>query len=292
MSIKKLTALALTTAVMLVVIVSTAIVPALADSGADTRRYRKYNYATGNYTTYNLTVDYDADYSVNARSIIGGTNEMVESSETAVVHLDGSGGTGFIIGKNLIATAAHCVYSNGAIVSNVVRIIDANGAEVATYEPIYYHIPMEYGQTGNSNYDYALIELDSNVNLMEYGRIYLGLATDEFMASGKNVTVTGFPQLSGDDVINGWVYGKRYQAIAPIVYLPNDENADQRLFYTADTSGGDSGGPVYITETMQSGDVYKTAIGIHTHGGNTYNSGVRITSPVLKFYMGNPYVNL
>lgn len=292
MSIKKLTALALTTAVMLVVIVSTAIVPALADSGADTRRYRKYNYATGNYTTYNLTVDYDADYSVNVRGIIGGTNEMVESSETAVVRIvypNGIGATGFIIGKNLIATAAHCVYDEEGLKSFTVQAIDEN-ENVTNYNPLFCHIPTQV-DSDHLAYDYALIELDSNVNLLEYGRFYLGLATDEFIKSDAKVENAGFPYMNG-------ISNVRYETTeGELFYRPHDSYADRRLFYDNDTVGGNSGGPVFITETMQSGDVYKTVIGIHTTGEYNdnniiYNSGIRITSPILKFYMGNPYVNL
>lgn len=61
---------------------------------------------------------------------------------------------------------------------------------------------------------------------------------------------------------------------------------DQRLQYNTDTSGGQSGAPVYIVTTFQN-KVYYTVIAIHTHGGNY---GVRMTTDVLHFYYNNPNI--
>ena len=53
--------------------------------------------------------------------------------------------------------------------------------------------------------------------------------------------------------------------------------------YDVDTSSGNSGGPVYVEETI-GGHTYYSALGIHTRGGN---SGTRITPDVMKFFMSN-----
>ena len=68
---------------------------------------------------------------------------------------------------------------------------------------------------------------------------------------------------------------------------------DYKLFYDTDTSGGNSGGPVYIEETINNNKCY-TVLAIHTHGedGNDNdnsenNCGTRITTDIMKFYMSN-----
>lgn len=68
---------------------------------------------------------------------------------------------------------------------------------------------------------------------------------------------------------------------------------DYKLFHDADTSGGNSGDPVYIEETINNNKCY-TVLAIHTCGedGNDNdnsenNCGTRITTDIMKFYMSN-----
>ena len=69
-----------------------------------------------------------------------------------------------------------------------------------------------------------------------------------------------------------------------------------KLFYDVDTSHGNSGGPVYIEETINGTTCY-TALAIHTNGIDPYdpddtnnNCGTRVTTDIMKFYMSNPYL--
>ena len=48
-----------------------------------------------------------------------------------------------------------------------------------------------------------------------------------------------------------------------------------KVFYAADTAGGQSGAAVYILHEGQ-----RTGIAIHAYGGNTANSGTRVSSQV------------
>lgn len=65
---------------------------------------------------------------------------------------------------------------------------------------------------------------------------------------------------------------------------------------TAYASGGDGGGPMYIEYSLN-GTTFRSALGIYkghydqTPKQNRYSTGVRITTPVLRFYMDNDHIN-
>ena len=57
-------------------------------------------------------------------------------------------------------------------------------------------------------------------------------------------------------------------------------------------SGGDSGGPMYIEYTLEN-STFRSAIGIYKGHYDTlprYSTGVRITTPILRFYMNNSHI--
>ena len=65
---------------------------------------------------------------------------------------------------------------------------------------------------------------------------------------------------------------------------------------TAYCSGGDSGGPMYIEYSLN-GTTFRSALGIcfgyypQIQTTARYSTGVRITTPVLRFFMDNEYIN-
>ena len=67
----------------------------------------------------------------------------------------------------------------------------------------------------------------------------------------------------------------------------NDQ--DYRIKYSTATSGGDSGGPVYTTQTFD-GETYHTVVGIHSTSDGTFRCGTRITTTLLMFYYNNDYI--
>ena len=68
---------------------------------------------------------------------------------------------------------------------------------------------------------------------------------------------------------------------------------DKIITYTVDTSGGNSGGPVYLTESYK-GKTYNTVIGINVAHPNVedpkYNIGTRMTTDLIHFYTNNPNI--
>lgn len=109
---------------------------------------------------------------------------------------------------------------------------------------------------------------------------------DSYINKGGSVIVSGFPQ-EYPDGYQGFDWGIRFKASGNLVKT----DSSYFLGYNADTAGGDSGGPVYVEDgIIVNGKLedYRTAIGIHIAGG-TYNTGVKITPEIFKFYMSNPY---
>ena len=81
-------------------------------------------------------------------------------------------------------------------------------------------------------------------------------------------------------------------ASASSVYGDVDREGNSMITTRAYTSGGDSGGPMYIEYTLK-GQIFRSVVGIckYTGGdGVRYRGGVRITTPILRFYMDNDYI--
>lgn len=248
-----------------------------------TRSYVKYNCQTGSQSTYTL------NQASTASTLAGDIDDREPDSSNnaqAVVYLYSKNGTttyirgsGFIVSDHVIATCAHCLYDNNSFNTNYqVRIYDTNGTSViATYNAKELHIPSQYYNNQSIDYDYGLIYVDED--LSTYGKISLGLPTNNFKLTSQTVNVSGFPIL-----VNDTLNFSRYYGVGNII----SATTDYRIYYTTYTSGGNSGGPVYIEYTLN-GESFRSAIGIHTAStvNNLYHLGTRITLPVLRFYYSN-----
>ncbi len=253
-----------------------------------TRSYTKYNCTTGIQSTYTLnglsnymprTGNYDGrqiDSSANAKSIV-----KLEFKEN-----DGEWyrGSGFIVDKHIIATCAHCIYNGTSFNTNYrIRIYDSDGSTLLnTLYAKELHVPSSYISNPSNSYDYGLIYVDSS--LSSYGNIALGTATDYFMTTSSDLSISGFPA----EVSGSWVGNVRYYETGEVLSSSNSN----MIHSTAYASGGDSGGPMYIEYSLL-GTTFRSAVGIYrTHIDETattdrYSIGVRITTPVLRFYMDN-----
>ena len=78
------------------------------------------------------------------------------------------------------------------------------------------------------------------------------------------------------------------------IYFSQLDVNEHHFYYTADTAGGDSGGPVYVEEGFTANGQwysYKTVIGINSFAADNYNTGIRITPELLAFYNHNQKLN-
>lgn len=91
-------------------------------------------------------------------------------------------GTGFVIGNNFILTAAHNIYNRknfnlNAEVGFVLKNYTSNGQDITNhYEVKNAYFPMNfYNNYGYTDYDWAIIELDSSIDLVKkYGALNIG----------------------------------------------------------------------------------------------------------------------
>lgn len=269
---------------------------------ATTRSYYRHDCSSSNAfnrTSYSLTVNpndntFSNNGNINPCTIIP-PNNMIRDYDTSVVQLDISNkyskayGSEFIVGDHLIATAAHCVYENGIFDDITINIIDSNNINVAKITPSYIHVPINY-TSGNSGYDYALLYVEED--LSKYGMFQMGVALDEYVNKNGSVVASGFPGEYSDNYTGS--YGVRFKSQGNI-----DSSNQYKLYYDADTFGGNSGGPVYVEEGFKVGDNtydYKTVVAIHTNGfdedanPNGKNSGTKITPDILSFYYNNSHI--
>lgn len=266
--------------------------PVGADSQAvaTTRTYMRHYCNSSNpasYSEYTLTVDpYDNTASnnisaYNAPGIIG-DNDMIRDYDTAVVNLS-IGGSGFIVSDHVIATAAHCVYNTNTncFINNTVKIVDSNNNR--TFTPKYVDMCKTYVDPEHRDYDYALLYVEED--LSEYGRLQLGVATDDYINKHGEVIASGFPQTYPENY-DGQPYGIRFKAKGKITGVtPMD------ILHDADATHGDSGGPIYVEEgfTINSDDHYdyRTVVAINVATSGVMNYGLKITPDILKFYLSN-----
>ncbi len=276
------------------------------NAGSTSRTYKIFNATTGAYIDkYTLVTDSSNN---NPRTIIGNDDRVVDFTKSGVVKImdaDDYIGSGFVVGVHTIATASHCVYDieeKKPYKISEIRLFDANGNISKTVTPIESHVTQKYIEDAQDsvNYDYGLITVKED--LSDYACFDLGVTLDSAINNNSAISVTGFPRYFNneyDNPVNTHTLNKMYTGNGVLENkgnfsgimrgLPKTFYADSTLFYTADSSGGNSGGPAYIT-TSYKNRVYYTVIGIHNHSLPGMNSATRITPDLLHFYMNNPNV--
>lgn len=288
--------------------------------------YSKFNAQTGSVIT-NYEIPQVSNISATStRGIIGDDDRYVDYSQSGVVLLTNGEkiiGTGFIVDKDKIVTAAHVLYNTvtDEAQSNIKYIlfnstgnkIDINGnVQSDSYMGISansYHIPKCYMYasyyeevavnnnnpselTGNAlaqgfYNDYALIKV--NEDLSSYQSFDVGVFRDGIVNKNKQLYVTGYNTADNEtnNNINSALRGKMVTGIG---YLHMSDSvkgnckiSDKNIFYDVDIINGQSGGPVYIKNS----DGSKTVVGINTGSGSTFNTGTKFNTKVLTFIFNN-----
>lgn len=247
--------------------------------------YKVYNASNGSFVqSYTLSENPVMDRS---KGVIGTDDRFVDFSKNGVVKIVTRGGigTGFVVDDHTIATAAHVLYNGNAVpVSHIYFFKQDGSIDMDITNPSYCHIPSTY--TSNSYGDYALITVEQD--LSEYANFNLGAPLDNFIRNESTVLTTGFPQKVNDKTVNTVDKHYMYTSAGSAVNKVIDESV--QISYNNDTSGGNSGGPVY-TSTLFNGKFYYTVVGIHTTGAGSYNIATRMTTDLLHFYKNNPNID-
>lgn len=178
-------------------------------------------------------------------------------------------GTGWFISPRTLATAGHVVFikNSGVLgrdgfVKKIQMIPGRNGAQAP------------FGALTATEFWTVKGWADSGLETVDYGAIVLPAA---------------FPQNLGHFAFGSFPDATLLNAIANISGYPGDKptgtqwfdkraigsvNPD-KVFYAADTAGGQSGACVYIIRNGQ-----RVGVAVHAYGGATANSGTRISPDV------------
>ncbi len=268
------------------------------------RQYFGYSYLDNeNIAPYTLTVNTASLNNAQAsqpRGLIGGDDnrQIAHGYEnTGIVSVNDA--SGFIVGNHQIATAAHCVYDNNGFLSSITvktydRTGEPTGVELTVAEV---HIPTGYPGSNyyDATYDYALITVTED--LSDYVHFEIGNCYNMTNSEAGSIPlhVTGIPAEIGNG-LNTSNSTKTLYTHQGSVYGNSNTSV---LCYAIDTSGGQSGSPVYtITRELYDGEFSYTytALAVHAYyeGNSTnslYNYGSLMTKHHLLFYKSNNQAN-
>jgi glutamyl endopeptidase len=210
---------------------------------------------------------------------------------TALITFGGGSCTGFMIGKDTVATAGHCVYESGAWRTNVEVYPGRNGssspygscaARQNSQPGVGLFSNRRWISLGDERYDYGAIKLDCSVG---NATGWYALWTQSDLV-GVNTTINGYPgdkpagtQWRSSDCSNNSFF---------FVQCTVATETTRQLFYSNDTFAGNSGSPVYFSGVRGC----PCAIGIHAYGlhgsypHDTYNHGARTLTGVINFLSG------
>ncbi len=176
-------------------------------------------------------------------------------------------GTGWFVGPQTLMTAGHCVYiKNSGVpgrdgwVKKIQAMPGRNGSNLAygSVTSSSFKSVSAWTSSGDEQFDYGAIVIPTNLGNTVGWFGYQVLSDGDLTASVVNIA--GYP---GDKPAGTlWFQSNKVASVGP-------RKVD------IDTAGGQSGAPVW---RLVNGSRYGVAV--HAYGGDTTNSGTRITSPV------------
>lgn len=217
-------------------------------------------------------------------TIIGDEDDRTRVLETEVtpwrwicsLEIDGFlVGTAWLAGPRTLITAGHCVYDKRKLGgwAREIEIAPGRNADVLPFQSLSSRSFSSVGvwvDDENRDYDIGAIHLDTPLG-DDLGWFAVGALPPAELLDAL-VNVSGYPLRPGGGTM-------QYHHANRIVHVAN------RIFYDADTWGGESGAPVFLDAD---GDAHPTVVGIHAYGEGATpsplpesNSGPRISQAVL-----------
>lgn len=213
-------------------------------------------------------------------SVIGGDERIKEGAPLAypwrsIVYLSTNQGqcTGFMLSRDVVVTAGHCVYEGGWVTSY--RAVPGKNGTSEPYGSCSGGIAdvwttANWISTGSPDHDYGLIKLTCDI--------------------GNSVGWFGWWYNTAENLTNQHLYVEGYPGDKPYATMwwdgdPISSQTANRLFYQIDTFNGQSGSPIYHYNSTTAGLCGGWCVtGIHTNGAvNNQNSGTRFNPNVMSF---------
>jgi glutamyl endopeptidase len=175
-------------------------------------------------------------------------------------------GTAWFIGPKALATAGHCVYlHNEGGFAQTVEVIPGLNGSLRPYSSFFstrLRAVDGWIRTKRPDCDYGVILLDDDAG-NRLGWWNVRSERDELLTKTE-ANICGYPQ-DRDQATRQYFHARKLGDVSPGL-----------LYYRIDTFGGQSGSPIW-----QNTGTERIAVGVHTAGGVTSNSGTRITTVVL-----------
>jgi glutamyl endopeptidase len=201
----------------------------------------------------------------------------------AIVYMTTNQGqcTGFMMSRDVVVTAGHCVYEGGWVTSY--RIVPAKNGGSEPYGSCSGGIAdvwttSSWISTGSADNDYGLIKLTCDI--------------------GNTVGWFGWWYNTGENLVNQFFFVEGFPGDHPAQMWWDGDVVNQqsatRMFYSIDTAPGESGSPIYHFNSVTAGLCGGWCVtGIHTNGpfDSAFNSGTRFTPTVMSFinfWIGQP----
>lgn len=178
-------------------------------------------------------------------------------------------GTAWLISPRTLITAGHCVYIKDKDVAarhGWVKSIQVMPGRNGNTLPFSSKMATEFwtvkgwAESGLEGYDYGAIILPAAFE-PDLGFMGFGVYTDQELLNGT-ANIEGYPKDKPKGSL--WYDSRRISDVKP-----------DKVYYAADTEGGQSGSAVYIIRNGQ-----RSGVAIHAYGDYTANSGTRISSQV------------
>lgn len=178
-------------------------------------------------------------------------------------------GTGWFISPRTLVTAGHVVHIKNSgrpgrdgFVKKIQVIPGRNGSQMpfGALTSTEFFTVRGWADSGLENFDYGAIVLSAsfpqNLGFFSFGTF------DDATLLAATANISGYP---GDKPTGTqWFDKRRVSSVKP-----------EKVFYAADTAGGQSGACVYL---IRNGE--RIGIAVHAYGGTTANSGTRISNEV------------
>lgn len=186
-------------------------------------------------------------------------------------------GTGWLASPRTVITAGHSVFHRDRLGGFASLIHVSPGRNGAAFP---------FGRITATRFETVKGWIDRQEKGCDYAAIFLpeplsgqvgalpAVALADHELEGKEINLSGYPLEC---------LGEQWRAEGGISHVAGD-----RLYYAADTLGGQSGAPVFISSLMTDGSVETKVIAIHTYGieetpeeFGQANSATRLTAQVL-----------